>query len=60
MHNSKLAGREEKFKNTGVAVGRNFKLTKFELPIKGENLSLHGYTVRPSNGLKVIIILKST
>jgi N-acetyl-anhydromuramyl-L-alanine amidase AmpD len=52
MHNSKLAGREDKFKETGVAVGRSFKLTKFELPIKGEDLKLHGYTVRPSDGFE--------
>ena len=50
MHHSKLAGRETKFKDTGVAVGRNFKLNQFELPIKNEQLKLHGYTVRPSDG----------
>lgn len=52
MHNSKLAGREDKFKDTGVAVGRSFKLAKFELPIKDEDLKLHGYTVRPSDGFE--------
>ena len=52
MHYSKLAAREEKFKNTGVAAGRSFKLVKFELPVKGEELKLHGYTVRPSNGFE--------
>lgn len=52
MHNSKLAAKEEQFKKTGVAAGRNFKLTKFELPIKNEDLKLHGYTVRPTNGFE--------
>ena len=52
MHNSKLAAREDKFKSTGVAAGRSFKLTKFELPVKNEELKLHGYTVRPSNGFE--------
>lgn len=51
MHYSKLAAREKKFKDTGVANGRQYDLTKFTLPIKGEkNLKLEGYTVRPSNG----------
>jgi N-acetylmuramoyl-L-alanine amidase len=52
MHNSKLAEKENAFKETGVAVGRNFKLTKFELPVKNEDLILHGYTVRPSDGFE--------
>lgn len=49
MHYSKLAAREEKFQDTGVAAGRKFKLAQFELPIKGEDLKLQGYTVRPAN-----------
>jgi len=51
MHYSKLADREKKFKDTGVAVGSQYDLTKFTLPVKDErDLKLEGYTVRPSNG----------
>lgn len=52
MHYSKLAAKENQLKETGVAAGRNFKLVPFELPIEGEELSLHGYTVRPADGFE--------
>lgn len=50
MDFKKVAVAEAEFKATGNALGKQYKLTPFSIPVPGENITLDGITCRPENG----------